>query len=62
MEATMLFWIAVGVILLAFAARSLWRRRHPRGSGLEGDYASERAGRASHEKAAGRGFEAGYRG
>ena len=56
------FWIVVGVIVLALTARAWWRRRHPRGSGLGNDYASERAGRASHEKAAGRGFEAGYRG
>jgi len=58
-EAVMTFWIVLGVILLALVALVLWRR-HRRGSGLAGDHATERAGRASQANAAGRGFFAGY--
>ena len=58
-EATMEFWIVVGVIVLALTARAWWRRRHPRGSGLGNDYASERAGRAQIGRDGGRGFFAG---
>ena len=56
----MLFWIAVGVVLLALIGRIVWRRRHPRGTGLGNDYASERAGRAQIGKDGGREFFAGY--
>jgi len=56
----MLFWIVVGVVLLALMGRIVWRRRHPRGTGLGNDYASERAGRAQIGKDGGRGFFAGY--
>jgi len=52
----MVFWIVVGVIVLALTARAFWRRRHPRGSGLGGDYASEQAGKARVAKDGGRGF------
>ena len=55
----MVFWIVVGVIVLALTARSLWRRRH-RGSGIAGDHASEVAGRIRIGKDGGRGFFAGY--